>query len=95
MALPIFRLGLPTAMLWNNPSGYCEYFLLTLVNKDADWPIARQDEVGQDNQTEDTEMKRGGVKGVSRRCREKQDEHAILRKGTNSWQNLDSKYRLI
>ena len=50
-------------VLWNNPSVHCEYALLSLVNKEADWPIARQDKVRWDNQTEDTGMKNGGVRG--------------------------------
>ena len=40
-----------------------EYVLLSLVNKEADWPIARQDKVRRDNQTEDTGMKKGRVRG--------------------------------
>ena len=49
-------------MLWNNPA-HCEYYMfLSLVNKEADWLIAKQDTVTQDNQTEDTGMKSGGVR---------------------------------
>ena len=36
-------------------SVHCKYTLLSLVNKEANWPTARQD-----NQPEDTGMKRGG-----------------------------------
>ena len=49
-------------MLWNNPSVHCEYVLFSLVNKEADWPIARQDQVRQDNQTENAEWKKGRVR---------------------------------
>lgn len=44
------------------PSLHCEYGLLSLINKAVDWPIARQDRVRQDKQTEDTGMKRGSVR---------------------------------
>ena len=41
-------------MLWgNNPSVRCEYASLSLINNKAVWPIARQDKVRWDNQTED------------------------------------------
>ena len=48
-------------MLWNNPSVHCEHVLLSLVSKESDWPITSQDKVRQDNQTEDTGMKKGAV----------------------------------
>ena len=38
-------------ILWNNPSVQCEYVLFSLVNKEADWPIARQVKIRQANQT--------------------------------------------
>lgn len=44
------------------PSLHCEYVLLLLINKAADWPIARQDRDRQDKQTKDTGMKRGTVR---------------------------------
>ena len=34
------------SMLWNNPSVHCEYILLFLVSKEADWPVAGQKEIG-------------------------------------------------
>ena len=40
---------------------HCDWF-----NKEADWPIAEQDKVMQENQTEDTKKKKGGVRGVTR-----------------------------
>lgn len=49
-------------MLWNNPSTYYEYVLLSLANKEADWLIAKQDKVRQNNQPEDSGMKRGRVR---------------------------------
>lgn len=49
-------------MLWENYSVHCEYVLLSLVNKEAYWPIARQGKVRWVNQTEDARMKKGGVK---------------------------------
>lgn len=44
------------------PSLHCEYVLLSLINKAVDWPIARQDRVRQDKQTEDTGMKKVTVR---------------------------------
>ena len=38
-------------MLRDNPSVFCEYVLLSLANDKADWPMARQDEVGQHNKS--------------------------------------------
>lgn len=32
-------------VLWNNPSVHFEYVLSSLVNKEANWPIGRQDKV--------------------------------------------------
>ena len=69
-------------MLWNNPSVHCEYVLFSLVNKEADWPIARRDKVRWDNQTEDTGIK-GWCERVADRHRQ-EDGHAVLRKGTKS-----------
>lgn len=41
-------------------------------------------------------MKKGGVKGDARRCWEKQDKRAVLRKGYQAtWQRVDKKYGLI
>lgn len=38
-------------MLQNDPSVHCEYVLLPLVNKEVEWPVARQDKVRWGNQT--------------------------------------------
>ena len=51
---------------------HCKYVLLSLVNKKADWPIARQAEVRRESQTEDSRKKKG-----------RGDELVVLRKGTN------------
>ena len=48
-------------MMWNNPSAHCEYVLFSLVNKEANCSIAMRDKIKQDNQTEDTGMKKGRV----------------------------------
>ena len=46
--------------LWDNPSVHCEYVLLSLANKKKTvWPIARQDKVRWDKQTEDAGIKKG------------------------------------
>lgn len=55
-------------MLWNNPSVRCEYVLLLLVNKKADWPIERQKKARSESQTEKLKMwwwrgKGGGKEG--------------------------------
>lgn len=34
-------------VLWKNPSVHCKYVFLALVNKEADWPIARHAKVRQ------------------------------------------------
>ena len=53
-ALPLVEdLASTSQLLWNNLSIHCEYVSLLLVNKEADWPIARKDKVRQDNLTED------------------------------------------
>lgn len=49
--------GVTTWVLWNNPSVYCEYVLLSLVNKEAVLPRGRQY-----NQTKDTGTKKGRVR---------------------------------
>ena len=56
----------PYTLTWNIPlhhvnTCYCDWF-----NKEADWPIAGQDKVMQENQTKDTKKKKGGVRGVTR-----------------------------
>ena len=55
---------------------HCDWF-----NKEADWPIAGQDKVRQASQTENAGRKKCRV---ASRYKEKQDGHAILRKGTKS-----------
>lgn len=34
-------------LLWNSPSVHCKYVFFALINKEADWPIARLDKVRQ------------------------------------------------
>lgn len=43
-----------------------------------------QGKVRQKSQAENSVKKKGGVRGVPSRCREKQDRHATQRKGTKS-----------
>lgn len=44
---------------------------------------------------EEEEEEEGGISGVVRRCRERQNEYAMLKKGTAMWQSVDKKYGLI
>lgn len=57
-------------MLWNNPSahrvGICHY---DWFNKQAEWPIAEQDKVRQDSQTENDGMRKGRVRELPARWR--------------------------
>lgn len=46
---------LQSRVLWNNPSTYYEYILLSLANKEVDWLRAKQDKVRRNNQPEDSE----------------------------------------
>lgn len=54
--------GVTTWVLWNNPCVYCEYLLLSLVNKEADWPRGRQIKFRQYNQTKDIGTKKDRVR---------------------------------
>ena len=66
---------------------HCDWF-----NKEADWPIAEQNKFRLETKLK-MMGRRKAESGVMSRCREKQDEHAVLRKGT--WQSTDKKYGLI
>ena len=44
--------------VWDNSFVCCDYALLSLVNNKTDWPIARQDKIRWDNQTEDRDEER-------------------------------------
>lgn len=61
-------------VLWNNPSAHSEYVSFSLVNKEADWPITKQDKLKQDNQTGDTGIKKGGVRKDASQLLRKQSE---------------------
>ena len=55
---------------------HCDWF-----NKEADWPIAGQDKVGgEPNRMLGSKKEKS--EGVASRSRERQDEFAILQKGT-------------
>ena len=54
---------------------HCDWF-----NKEAGWPVAGQDKIRWENQTKDTEKKKGRVR--SGKADAEKDVHAILRKGT-------------
>lgn len=58
----------------------CDWF-----NKDADWPLAEQDKVRWESETENVGRLKGGVWSLESRCREKQEGHAELRKGTKPY----------
>lgn len=53
-------------MLRNNPSICCEYILLSLVSKNVDWPLTRQNKARWDRQTENAGDK--GRRTESERC---------------------------
>ena len=43
------------------------------LNKETDWPIAEQNKVRQESQTENDGKKRGRVRGIARQTEPKQD----------------------
>ena len=55
---------------------HCDWF-----NKEADWPITGQDK--NRRRAKQNAEKKGGVRGITSRCRKKQDGHAIQRKVPN------------
>lgn len=55
---------------------HCDWF-----NKKADWPTAGQDKVRWEDQNKNTRKKKRRVRSLEP-VQEKQDEYAILRKGT-------------
>ena len=68
--------------------GLCGIFLYTVwiycynwLNKEADWPIDGQDKV-RGRATQRILGRRRAEAGLASRRREKQDGHAVLRKGT-------------
>ena len=53
-------------ILWNNPSVHCVNMCsYDWFNKQAGWPIAEQNKVRQEGQTETDGMRKGGVRGVN------------------------------
>ena len=58
----VFLVWMIIFLLWNNLSIGCEYVLLLLLNKKADWPMARQNKARWESQTKNTEGKKGRVK---------------------------------
>lgn len=73
-----------SVQLRNNLSVLYEYTLLSLINKEADWPIARRDKVRQDNQTEDTGMKKDGAGELPADTEEARWWASVMRKDTKS-----------
>lgn len=72
-------------MQWNNLLVHCEYVLLSLVNKE---PIGQK--LGRQRlRTKESSGKKESE--VTRRLREKQDEHAMLKKGITTWRSVDKK----
>ena len=65
-------------LLWNNPSVHCDYILLSLDNKDADWPIIVKYYTQRDIHIEDTGIKKGRVRGYQSDSEGAGDEHANL-----------------
>lgn len=66
--------------MWNIPLHcvnvcHCDWF-----NKEADWPITGQDKVK--GRIKQNAGKKDRVRGVVSICREKQNGHTILKKGT-------------
>ena len=55
----------------------------------AEWPIAKQDFRGTEN-----DGKKGRVLGVTSRNRGKQDEHTVLKEGIATWQRIGKKFKI-
>lgn len=52
------------------------------LNNESDWPITGQDKDWWEGKTEKAGRKKGGVRRVTNRHREKQDRHVLLKKDT-------------
>lgn len=52
------------------------------INKEDEWPLAEQDKARWESETENAGRLKGGVWSLERRCREKKEAHAELRKST-------------
>ena len=82
--------------MWNNPSVHYESVLLSLVNKDADWPVAEQNKVGQESQTENAGKEKGrGVCSRQQMQREARWTCCTEKRYQATWQTIDKKYVLI
>lgn len=77
----------------NNSSVHCENSLLSLINKEADWPIKRKDKVRQDNQTEAIRIKRGRERGQSADAESEMSTQDGTKKRYQAMrQSIDNKY---
>lgn len=66
-------------LLWKTPLHCVRIWHCDWFTKETDWPIAEQNKVRQESQTENAWR---AESGVASRCREKQDGHAIKWNGT-------------
>ena len=67
--------------------------MIGLINTIADWPIAEQDTVRLESQTENDGLRKGGVRRVATRCRgNRRMCHA--NKGTTMGQSINKEHGL-
>lgn len=66
-------------------SHYCDSIHKIKNKKEADWSIAEHAKVRWESQPENAGRKKGGTRGISSRCKEKQDGHAVLEKVQDTW----------
>lgn len=66
------RIRSKSHLLWNCPSVHsvnkCPY---DWFNKQADWPVAEQDKVRWESQTETDGKRKGGVRGIANQTQNK------------------------
>lgn len=82
-------------LMWNNPSAQsvniCPY---DWFSKQADSLITEQNQVSQEGQKENDRMRRCGIMGVSRRCRENRRWMCHANKCTTMRQRVNKEYGL-
>lgn len=75
LLLLVSEVGFILILLWNIPLYCVNIHHRDWVNKEADWPIARQAKVRRENQTKDIEKKKGGVESHDKPWRKTVSSH--------------------